>query len=214
MKKELDKKKIIIIISIIVVVLTVFLTIILVNKNSKDKLKEVNKVERKKIKDLNKVKEKEEEKKETNNDVVKTEDEETLINNYEESESKSSDEVKTEDDLVNYISNYEVVTNNYINAETSAENKSKLKQIFITLTDFIFYNGTIKGKTFNELSDASKQKVMTTWENIDSKINNKYPNYKETISENGSKVYSGIKDKASELKNIIVMENYHLKENI
>ena len=51
---------------------------------------------------------------------------------------------------------------------------------------------------------------MTTWENIDSKINNKYPNYKETISENGSKVYSGIKDKASELKNIIVSK---YKEN-
>lgn len=60
--------------------------------------------------------------------------------------------------------------------------QDKLKGIFITTVDFIFYDGEIKGVTFQELSDSAKQKILQTAASIDTKIETKFPNYKETIS--------------------------------
>ena len=69
--------------------------------------------------------------------------------------------------------------------------KSKLKTNFITLVDFIFYDGTIKGKTFNQLSKSAQAKVIYYALQVDGKIDKQFPGYKETIS---SKM-TDIKDK-------------------
>lgn len=60
--------------------------------------------------------------------------------------------------------------------------KDKAKGIFITLVDFIFYDGKINGVKFNELTAAGKQKVLEITAKIDSKIEAKFPGYKETIA--------------------------------
>lgn len=81
--------------------------------------------------------------------------------------------------------------------------KETLKNTFITLTDFIFYNGEIKGKTFTDLTTATKEKVIEIYENIDSKIESVYPEYKDKIKETSLKTYSNIKDKLIEVKDSI-----------
>lgn len=88
--------------------------------------------------------------------------------------------------------------------------KEKLTNTFITLTDFVFYGGTIKGKTFHELSTSAKEKVISTLETLDSKIETVAPNYKETIKETTVKSYTTVKEKAKSLKDSIVA-NYKEK---
>ena len=120
-------------------------------------------------------------------------------------ESKSNEnEIKTEEDFTTYIE----TINNEIDELISKENltildKETLKNTFITLTDFIFYNGQIKGKTFSELTNETKEKVIEVYEKIDSKIESVYPGYKEKIKESTTNTYTNIKDKLIELKNDI-----------
>ena len=63
----------------------------------------------------------------------------------------------------------------------------KAKGIFITLVDFCFYDGEIKGYTFNELTDKGKSQVLKIVNRIDEKIEKKFPNYKDNISAKVSK---------------------------
>lgn len=113
--------------------------------------------------------------------------------------------VTTEEELVTYIDSVdyqvEVITSKQENL--TVEEQKTLENTFITLTDFIFYGGTIKGKTFNDLTTEAKQKVLNLYEKIDSKIESKIPGYKEKISETATKTYENVKEKVENLKETI-----------
>lgn len=87
--------------------------------------------------------------------------------------------------------------------ELSTLDKQTLTNTFITLTDFIFYDGEIKGTTFSELTTSAKEKVIELYEKIDAKIESVYPGYKEKIKETSIKTYNNIKDKLIEVKDNI-----------
>lgn len=116
-------------------------------------------------------------------------------------ENTDKEEPVSDDEVVEYINN---VTNEVseLDSEKSLSQKTKesLKKTFITLTDFIFYDGTIKGKTFKELSSEAQEKVLELYEKLDSKIESVFPNYKEEIKDTSTKTYSKVKEKAKELK--------------
>ena len=78
--------------------------------------------------------------------------------------------------------------------------EKKLKKNFIILTDFIFYDGKINGKTFNELSDEAKAKILLIYERIDNKIETLFPNYKEDLRKSANKAYNNIKEGIAKLK--------------
>ena len=113
---------------------------------------------------------------------VKTE--EKVDKEFEDNQSLFTDTSKasSEEEVVSYV---EEVSDEVERVVSSGEDnksvKEKLEDTFITLTDFIFYNGTIKGVTFDELTDSAKEKVLTAYEKIDSKIESYFPNYKENI---------------------------------
>lgn len=90
-----------------------------------------------------------------------------INNNYTE-----EDVIKYFDDKLNEISSYEK-TDSY---------KEKAKNIFTTTVDFLFYGGEIKGHTFKDLSSTAKLKVLSAAFNIDNKINEKFPDYKNELS--------------------------------
>lgn len=112
--------------------------------------------------------------------------------------------IATDEEVVEYI---EDVTNEVetLTEEESLSEKTKqsLKKTFITLTDFIFYDGTIKGKTFKELSYEAQTKILELYEKLDTKIESVFPNYKEEIKDTSTKTYSKAKEKAKELKETI-----------
>lgn len=129
----------------------------------------------------------------------------------------------SEQELTTYLSEVNNEVSTIVSKEEiTSEDEYTLKNTFITLTDFIFYNGTIKGKTFNDLTTSAKESVLSLYEKIDSKIESKFPSYKETIKDKSEKTYNNIKDKITSAKNEILEaykqeigeENYTEQEQI
>lgn len=118
--------------------------------------------------------------------------------------NNDASEEATDEDVVNYVSTIENEIENINYTESKKETiKEKLKENFIILTDFIFYNGTIKGKTFNELTTSAKEEILELYEKIDNKIESIYPNYKEEIKDTSTKVYSKAKSMVISLKDYL-----------
>lgn len=113
------------------------------------------------------------------------------VNIKDNSDDNYNDSVTSEEDVVNYFEkNYDEVNNN-----SWDDVKDKAKEYFITIVDFIFYDGKIKGHTFNDLSSTAKLKIISIALKIDNKIEEYIPGYKEKISSNGSKIYNNVKEK-------------------
>ena len=106
-------------------------------------------------------------------------------------------------ETITYSSNDEVVINSLENSLTKINNgdgsdssfADSAKGVFVSIVDFLFYNGEISGVTFDELTDSGKQKVLEIASKVDSAIESKMPGYKETISDTASKAFN----KASEI---------------
>lgn len=122
--------------------------------------------------------------------------------------NNDTSEEATDEEVVNYVSDIEKEIENINYTESNKETiKEKLKENFIILTDFIFYDGTIKGKTFNELTTSAKEEILELYEKIDNKIESVYPNYKDEIKDTSTKVYSKAKSMAISLKDYL-KKNY------
>lgn len=162
-----------------------------------------------------------EEKKESNqesdskNETVKEE----LI--LKESEIKENNIIKedvvmnNEEEVVTYFKSIEQEVDNTTKLESLSKSASqKLKNTFITIADFLFYDGKIGNVTFNELSEETKVKVLEIAGRIDSKIENKLPGYKETIKTTSGKVYNTVSDKIkSGISSINEYMKTHMEEN-
>ena len=113
----------------------------------------------------------------------------------------SSNNVTSE--VVEYSSNDEVVINSLESSLNSinngdADSKSfgdSAKGLFVSIVDFLFYDGEINGVTFDELTDKGKDQVLKLANKVDGAIESKIPGYKETISDTASKAFN----KASEV---------------
>lgn len=94
----------------------------------------------------------------------------------------TSTPTKSENDVVNYFNNL----SNSISSRKSEDDttlREKIKTGFVTVVDFIFYDGEIKGYKFSELTDTAKLKILEIATAIDSKIDEYFPNYKDTIKD-------------------------------
>lgn len=102
--------------------------------------------------------------------------------------------VSTEEDIVSYFENLNNQVKKY-NTNSNDESLSKtIKSKFVECVDFIFYGTKIKGKTFEELSNEAKIKIISLALSVDSKIDEYFPGYKDTISNK----YQSIKSKLIE----------------
>ena len=180
----MEKKKIIIIIcSIIALILLLGVSsyFIFFRKSSSD----IPKLE---INENSNIDDSQEDNRENNNEENTIEDNSSDNNR---NGKVNDDSNYTEEDVVNYFdSNY-----NEVNNSTWDKVKDKSKEYFITIVDFIFYEKEIKGHTFNDLSSTAKLKVISIALKLDSKIEEKIPNYKETISNTSNRVYTNAKEK-------------------
>lgn len=139
-----------------------------------------------------------------NNEIIVESKEDFKNDNSNESNNKIENN-NTQNSTITYSNNDEMAIQTFsninneidsiLNSEDIENAKEKAKGTFITIVDFIFYDSEINGVTFNELTDEGKQKVLELANKIDTKIENKFPNYKETISATTKKAFN----KASEL---------------
>lgn len=142
--------------------------------------------------------------KQVSNSDTNIEDNKTTTNSEIKDNSKNAEiNNNSSNDLEKYSSNDEVVINSLesslskINSGDSNSNSfaDSAKGVFVSIVDFLFYDGEINGVTFDELTDSGKQKVLEIANKIDRAIESKIPGYKETISSGASNAFN----KASEV---------------
>lgn len=128
-----------------------------------------------------------------NNDIISSDDaiinDDIGSNNKEHFDNTNILDNYNEEDVVKYFENLEQ------EVESSVSFKEKFKDYFVTIVDFIFYDGEIKGYTFDMLTGTAKAKVIAIALKIDTKIDEYVPGYKENISSTAGKVYTDIKEK-------------------
>lgn len=130
------------------------------------------------------------------NPVIESNPNETYTNEPNINTDKTTEEYSSADEkAIETFNSIEEDIDNILDSETVNNAKDKAKGVFVTIVDFLFYDSEINGVTFDELTDNGKQKVLEIASSIDNKIENKFPNYKETISETAKDAFN----KASEL---------------
>ena len=120
-----------------------------------------------------------------------------------QSNSSNKNDVSNNTEVNTYSSNDEIVINSLESSLTKINNGStsdssfsdSAKGVFVSIVDFLFYDGEINEVTFDELTDSGKQKVLEIASKVDGAIESKIPGYKETISDTTSKAFN----KASEV---------------
>lgn len=71
-----------------------------------------------------------------------------------------------------------------------------VKSGFITVVDFLFYDGTIGGRTFDSLKDDTKSTVLGLYDSISTYVEEKWPTWKESFGEK----YQDVKELWNEKK--------------
>lgn len=136
------------------------------------------------------VKEEIKEKEDNNKEEIKID---RKLNDNENKKTIKNDNYNEKDNIV-----IDELNNTLKNIEESTQDenfKDKASSTFISIVDFLFYDGTIKGISFDELTEKGKEKVLEISSKIDVKLEEKCPGYKEKISNSTSKAYQ----KASEI---------------
>lgn len=136
------------------------------------------------------VKEEIKEKEDNNKEEIKID---IKLNDNENKDAIKNDNYNEKDNIV-----IDELNNTLKNIEESTQDenfKDKASSTFISIVDFLFYDGTIKGISFDELTEKGKEKVLEISSKIDVKLEEKCPGYKEKISNSTSKAYQ----KASEI---------------
>lgn len=118
----------------------------------------------------------------------------SLIDKIEDESIITANESK-ENEVVKYFEDLETEVTSYINQDNFDNLKEKIKSIAITGIDFVFYGTEIKGVTFDELTTATKEKIMNIVASIDSKIESKLPGYKETMKDKFGQGYGYVTEK-------------------
>lgn len=116
----------------------------------------------------------------------------TTLNNQDNIKTNNQATELTESDkiVISTFDNIEKDVDRLTESNVNENTKNKLKGTFITVVDFIFYDGEIKGIKFNDLTEGAKQKVLESAKRIDDKIETKIPGYKENISNKTKNAYN------------------------
>ena len=135
----------------------------------------------------NNTKESKKENSKVEDEIIEEETKEEVKEEIKPSEKKEevkeevvSKEEKNETNLLSYFDKESSLFTSSNNNESMA---SKLKDSFVGIVDFIFYDKEIKGYTFKELTNSAKLKVISIALAIDNKIDSYFPDYKEKIKD-------------------------------
>ena len=118
-----------------------------------------------------------------------------------------------EDNSFDYFSSDLSSIEEFIQQERIEEAKSKIKDVFITGVDFIFYDEPIDDVYFDDLTAEGKEITMNSIDTIGDLGDEFVPNWREDLSEKYqvasdfvSDIYLSVLDK---IKNYLGEENYH-----
>lgn len=115
-----------------------------------------------------------------NSSIVEEVEEKTDSNTT--SPNVNQEVVRNERDVISYFESKSTMLAENSNQEDYSL-REKVRDSFITIVDFIFYDKEIKGYTFKELTNTAKLQVIKLALTIDHKIDSYFPDYKEVIKD-------------------------------
>lgn len=98
----------------------------------------------------------------------------------------------------------------YFNSVKEEKDENKLKKGFTNIIDFLFYDSRINGKTFKDLKDDAKLKIIKIALSVDQKIDSMFPDYKKTISDKYQNIKLKVVEKYVEITTNICNKNEQL----
>lgn len=126
--------------------------------------------------------------------------------NKEINENTSNNEIHnesySEDDIISYYN------------EGLSEGSSTFKDKFISIIDFIFYDKEIYGYRFKDLTGSAKMKILELALKLDNKLDEKSPDYKDSIGDKYKNIKEKIIARGYELKTSICSEDAYTCDNI
>ena len=200
--EKLKKNLPVILLSVIATLLLV-IVIILLTSNKGFKLNNNSSKESKEKEKITEVKEKENKESEETNSEAPNEENQKVDEKKETTKEVApiEKEEKSEEKLITYFQNEEnLFSSNNSNNESLT---GKLKDSFVGIIDFIFYDKEVNGYTFKELTNSAKLKTIALALKIDNKIDSYFPNYKDKIKDK----YTEVKGKLA-LKYLEVTANF------
>ena len=111
-------------------------------------------------------------------------------------EEATYEETNKDEIVLKYYQDEETKIKRLLNSNDK-DMKQKVSEKVVTLVDFLFYDGEIKGVTRADISDETKDKLMNIIEKVDTKIEKRFPDYKEKISDKTSDALDFIKEKGT-----------------
>ncbi len=100
--------------------------------------------------------------------------EETIIYN----DSNTEEYTMSDEEVIDYIQKLGDKINECTDSITDT-----VKKDFIKVVDFLFYGGTIGGRTLASLSESAKEIVFNVYDTVHTYIEAKWPSWRDTISE-------------------------------
>ena len=117
-----------------------------------------------------------------------------------------------EEQVMHEVNQIEQEVTTLLETESSSTLKEKVASKFITLVDFVYYDEPMNGVYFKDLTASAQEKVRSILERMDRAIENKIPNYKDTLKSKYQTALSYLKEKTSQakekLESAIGSENY------
>lgn len=194
MKKELKDNKYLILTIVLLLTLAIFTPMLYKNLNNSQTAKDINleNLNQSNTKNINKDNEQNNTKvkyKENDNQDNKltssdnTNTNQNINNTPSNNNNDNYQEQNSEEDVVTYFEEMNHLLTTSSTNEMTDSLKTKLKNGFTTIVDFLFYDKPIKGYTFKELTLSAKLKICKIALSIDHKIDEYFPSYKETIKD-------------------------------
>ena len=118
--------------------------------------------------------------------------------------------LSNESEVFAYFQRIEDEVDHEIQQPLTSKVTRTLKNTFITTVDFLFYGGTIKGVTFDSLTERTKLEILHIADSIDAKVESKLPGYKEHIQTTTGRVYRTAKSMIQEAISHLD-DSYHQK---
>lgn len=122
----------------------------------------------------------------------------TQQDKVEEKVENAIEETYNEEDVIDYFKTLENDIYNELKKEDGIFDTVKEKCAYFVL--FMSNEKEIKGYTWSELTEETKEKIITIFLNVDSKMCEKYPNYMEKIKTYSKKASVFVTDTYSYLK--------------
>lgn len=116
---------------------------------------------------------------------------------------KTGDNFNSEDEVINYFDELKNKVSNYLSKGNIEKCKDNVYNILLTSVGFITNQESIRGVYFSDLTDETKQVIISASDYIDEKIESKFPTYKEDIKQFSGKSYDVIKEKYNKIKETV-----------